>query len=161
MAIRLDNLKQPTSEVNSLENGYLYKDIDLDLSFGRYTKKELYSKTEPNDLSELQDGAAIINSVKNILTTTPGQKLLNPTIGLDLRSYLFESVSNTISYFIGLDIYNSLGIQEPRVDLNDIKIEGIPDENEYRITIGFSIPGLDIYNLSLNATLNKEGYVVV
>ena len=94
-------------------------------------------------------------------TTTPGQKLLNPTIGLDLRSYLFESVSNTISYFIGLDIYNSLGIQEPRVDLNDIEIEGIPDENEYRITIGYSIPGLDIYNLSLNATLNKEGYVVV
>jgi len=161
MAIRLDNLKQPTSEVNSLESGYLYKDIDLDLSFGRYTKKELYSKTEPNDLSELQDGTAILNSVKNILTTTPGQKLLNPTIGLDLRSYLFENINETVCYFIGVDIYNSLGVQEPRVTLNDITIEGIPDENEYRITIGFSIPKLDIYNLSLNATLNKEGYVVV
>jgi len=161
MAIRLDNLKQPTSEVNSLENGYLYKDIDFDLSFGRYTKKELYSKNEPNDLSELQDGPAILNSVKNILTTTPGQKLLNPTIGLDLRSYLFESISDTTCYFIGLDIYNSLGIQEPRIKLNNINIKGIPDENEYRIKIGFSIPKLDIYNLSLNATLNKEGYVVV
>lgn len=161
MAIRLDNLKQPTSEVNSLENGYLYKDIDLDLSFGRFTKKELYSKTEPNDLSELQDGSAIINSVKNILTTTPGQKLLNPTIGLDLRSYLFENVSNTISYFLGIDIYNSLGVQEPRVELKNIKVEGIPDRNEYRIFIGYSIPILNIYNLSLNATLNKEGYVVV
>lgn len=161
MAIRLDNLKQSTSEVNSLENGYLYKDIDLDLSFDRYTKKELYSKTEPNDLSELQDGTAILNSVKNILTTTPGQKLLNPTIGLDLRSYLFENVSNTTSYFIGLDIYNSLGAQEPRVQLNGMEIKGIPDENEYRISIEFSIPNLDIYNLSLNATLNKEGYVVV
>lgn len=161
MAIRLDNLKQPTTEVNSLENGYLYKDIDLDLSFGRYTKKELYSKTEPNDLSELQDGSAIINSVKNILTTTPGQKLLNPTIGLDLRSYLFEPISDTTCYFIGLDIYNSFEIQEPRVKLNNISIKGIPDESEYRISIGFSIPDLDIYNLSLNATLNKEGYVVV
>lgn len=161
MAIRLDNLKQSTTEVNSLESGYLYKDIDLDLSFGRFTKKELYSKTEPNDLSELQDGSAIINSVKNILTTTPGQKLLNPTIGLDLRSYLFESVSNTISYFIGIDIYNSLGVQEPRVELNNINVEGIPDNNEYRIFIGYSIPILNIFNLSLNATLNKEGYVVV
>ena len=161
MAIRLDNLKQPTSEVNSLENGYLYKDIDFDLSFDRYTKKELYSKNEPNDLSELQDGPAILNSVKNIFTTTPGQKLLNPTIGLDLRSYLFESISDTTCYFIGLDIYNSLGVQEPRIKLNNINIKGIPDENEYRIEIGFSIPKLDIYNLSLNATLNKEGYVVV
>jgi len=161
MAIRLDNLKQSTTEVNSLESGYLYKDIDLDLSFGRFTKKELYSKTEPNDLSELQDGSAIINSVKNILTTTPGQKLLNPTIGLDLRSYLFESVSNTISYFIGIDIYNSLGVQVPRVELNNINVEGIPDNNEYRIFIGYSIPILNIFNLSLNATLNKEGYVVV
>ena len=101
MAIRLDNLKQSTTEVNSL--------------------------------------ASLSN----------------------LRSYLFESVSNTISYFIGLDIYNSLGVQEPRVNLNEITIEGIPDENLYRIAIGFSIPNLDIYNLSLNATLNKEGYVVV
>ncbi len=46
MAIRLDNLKQSTTEVNSLENGYLYKDIDLDLSFDRYTKKEIIFKNK-------------------------------------------------------------------------------------------------------------------
>lgn len=161
MAIRLDNLEQPAEEVKSLENGYLYKDIDFDLNFKRFAKKELYSKTEPKDLSEIQDGVAILNSVKNILTTTPGQKLLNPNFGLDLRSYLFEPITSSTAYFINLDVYNSLGVQEPRVSINLIDVEGIPDQNEYHITIGFSIPELNIYNLSLNATLNKEGYVIV
>ena len=161
MAIRLDNLKQPAQEIRSLENGYLYKDIDFDLSFKRFPKKELYSNTSPNDLSELQDGSAVINSIKNILTTTPGQKLLNPRLGLDLRSYLFEPITSSTAYFIMRDVYTSLGIQEPRVFLTRVDVQGIPEENEYRIAIEFAIPKLNIFNLSLNVTLNKEGYVVV
>ena len=52
-------------------------------------------------------------------------------------------------------------MQEPRITLNMVKIKGSPDQNQYDIEIGFSIPQLDINNLSLNATLNKDGYVVV
>lgn len=161
MAVRLNNLKLTSIEEKSLESGYLYKDVKFDLTTDRFTKPELYSEQTLKDLDELQDGQAVINSVKNILTTTPGQKLLNPTLGLDFRSYLFEPINTTTSYFLGHFIYSNLGVQEPRVTLESVNIEGDPDQNQYNIEIGFSIPKLDIYGLSLNATLNKDGYVLV
>jgi len=161
MAVRLDNLKLTSFEKNSLDSGYLYKDIKFDISLSRFNGEELYSSPSPKDIDELQDGQSVINSIKNILTTTPGQKLLNPNLGLDFRSYLFEPVNTTTSYFLGYYIYNNLGVQEPRVRLEGVVIEGSPDENQYDIEISFSVPKLDIYNLSLNATLNKDGYVVV
>ncbi len=161
MAIRLDNLEIGDLEKTSLEQGYLYKDVKLDLELSKSARPELYSSNEPKDLSEIQDGIAIVNAVKNILTTTPGQKLLNPLFGLDLRAFVFEPVSQTTAYFITSDIYENLGNQEPRITLNAVAVEGIPDAHEYLIEIAYSIPSLDIYNLSLNATLNQEGYVVV
>jgi len=161
MSVRLDNLERSSIEQKSLQDGYLYKDIKLDLDFSRYVKSELYSQSGPKDLAEIQDGRAVVNSVKNILTTTPGQKLLNPLLGLDFRSYLFEPINTTTSYFLSQFIYLNLGVQEPRITLNMVKIKGLPDQNQYDIEIGFSIPQLDINNLSLNATLNKDGYVVV
>tara|TARA_R110000765_G_scaffold167887_4_gene273007 strand:- start:3273 stop:3758 length:486 start_codon:yes stop_codon:yes gene_type:complete len=161
MAVRLNNLKLTSIEKNSLASGYLYKDIKLDLSFSRFNKEELYSSSALQDIGEIQDGQSVINSVKNILTTTPGQKLLNPNLGLDFRSYLFEPVNTTTSYFLGHYIYNNLGVQEPRVKLDAVEITGSPDDNQYDIQISFSVPKLNIYNLSLNATLNKDGYVLV
>ena len=161
MAVRLDNLKLTSIEKNSLDSGYLYKDIKFDISLTRFNGQELYSGAAPVDIGELQDGQSVINSVKNILTTTPGQKLLNPTFGLDFRSYLFEPVNTTTSFFLGQFIYNNLGVQEPRVRLEAVEIEGSPEQNQYDIQISFSIPKLNIYNLSLNATLYKDGYVVI
>lgn len=161
MAVRLNNLERSSIEQKSLQDGYLYKDIKLDLDFSRFLKPELYSETGPKDLAEIQDGQAVINSVKNILTTTPGQKLLNPLLGLDFRGYLFETISTTTSYFLSQFIYLNLDVQEPRITLNTVSVEGFPEENQYNVEIGFSIPKLNINNLSLNVTLNKNGYVVV
>lgn len=161
MAVRLNNLGLTSIEEKSLESGYLFKDVKFDLEMTRFGKPELYSEQTLKDIDELQDGQAVINSVKNILTTTPGQKLLNPTLGLDFRSYLFEPVNTTTSFFLAQFIYNNLGVQEPRINLEGVKIEGIEDQNQYDIQITYSIPKLDIYDLSLNATLNKDGYVLV
>ena len=70
-------------------------------------------------------------------------------------------INTTTSYFLNEFIYLNLGVQEPRILLNTVSVKGLPEENQYNIEIGFSIPQLDINNLSLNATLNKDGYVVV
>jgi uncharacterized protein len=161
MAVRLDNLKISESEQRSLESGYLYKDVKFDLTMNRFARPELYSKTAGKDIDEIQDASAVLNSVKNILTTTPGQKILNPLFGLDFRSYLFEPVNSTTSFFIAYFIYNNLGVQEPRVKLEGVAVDGSPDQNQYDININFSVPNLDIYGLSLNATLNTDGYVIV
>ena len=159
--ITLNGVKRTAEETKAIEQGHLYKDIKLDFETSRFLRDELYSETQPRDLDDIQDARAVINAVKNILTTTPGQKLLNPTFGLDLRNYIFEPVSNVTSFFIVSDIYENLGRQEPRIKLESVTVAGDADRSQYDITIILTIPNLDIYGLNLKATLNRDGYVVV
>lgn len=159
--IRLDELKRSPAEVRSLERDYLYKDIRFDLELTRFVKRDLYADPQPQDLSDITDARAVVNAVKNILTTAPGEKLLNPTFGLDLRFYLFEPINPSTSYFIAKDIYSNLGIQEPRINLENVSVTGNLEQHQYDIDIVFSIPLLELYNLSLRTTLNTDGYVVI
>lgn len=159
--IELDILEQSQADQRALEKGYLFKDIKFDTEFSKFVGRELYSTAQPKDLAELQDAQAVYNSVKNIMTTAPGEKLLNPTFGLDLRTYLFEPINSTTSYFMASDIYRNLGVFEPRIVLNAVSVTGNTGENEYLIDIIFSIPTLDIYDLNLKATLNRDGYVTI
>lgn len=154
-------LERSRAESASLKKGYIYKDIQLDLVFSRFLRDELHSVAEPKDLEESLDANAIFNSVRNILTTSPGEKLLNPLFGLDFRDYLFEPINPNTAYFIAQDINLNLGVFEPRINLDRVSITANVDDNEYNIDIEFSVPVLEIYNLNLKASINKDGYVVV
>mgnify|MGYP003331434693 CR=1 FL=1 len=71
------------------ERDYTYKDLELDLSV-EYTKSNpLNSYKEQKDISGDFDVNAIKNSIFNIFTTIPGQKILNPIFGLNLLYFLF------------------------------------------------------------------------
>ena len=154
-------LERSDAQKASLEKGYIYKDIKFDLEFSRYLRDELYASAEPKDLDESLDAKAIFNSIRNILTTVPGEKLLNPLFGLDFRQFLFEPINVNTAYFIAQAINLNLGTYDPRIDLNQVNITANADDNEYNIDIEFSVPVLEIYNLNLKANINKDGYVVV
>lgn len=158
MAIKVD-IARPTRETEeSIKKGYLYKDIKFDLNMAFTQGKELFREADKKDLKAIFDIESIINSIKNILTTTPGQKLLNPVFGLDLRNYLFETVSDTRAFFIGQDILTGLVFQEPRISVDVIEITPVPEEMQYIIDISISIPDLNRYRISLKGVLDREGY---
>lgn len=161
MAIKL-NVIRPTQEAeNSLRNGYLYKDIDFDLTPSYTENGELFKTDEKTDLKPLYDTRAVLTALKNVLTTSPGEKLLNPTFGLDLRDYLFEPVTEVRGYFLGEDILFGLPTQEPRVELNEVRVLVNPEEQQYEINLNISIPSLNVYSLSLHGILNNDGYTFV
>lgn len=161
MAIKL-NVVKPTTEVEkALESGYLYKDIEFDLNLAYTDNPELYKTDEKKDLAPLYDVKAVITAVKNILTTSPGEKILNPTFGVDLRDYLFEPVSETGGFFLGKDLFDGLTIQESRIKINTIRIKVNEDEQQYDINLDISIPSLNVNNLSLKGVLNNDGYTFV
>ena len=161
MAIKL-NVIRPTQETeNSLRNGYIYKDIDFDLVPSYTDNGELFKTNEKIDLKPLYDTLAVLTALKNVLTTSPGEKLLNPTFGLDLRDYLFEPVNEVRGYFLGEDILFGLPSQEPRVELNEVRVLVNPDEQQYDINLTISIPSLNVYSLSLYGILNNDGYTFV
>jgi phage baseplate assembly protein W len=161
MAIKL-NVIRPTQEAeSSLRNGYLYKDIDFDLRPSYTDNGELFKTDEKTDLKPLYDTRAVLTALKNVLTTSPGEKLLNPTFGLDLRDYLFEPVTEVRGYFLGEDILFGLPTQEPRVELNEVRVLVNPEEQQYEINLNISIPSLNVYSLSLHGILNNDGYTFV
>lgn len=159
MAITLNSLK-PTPDVTSaLKQGYLYKDVNLDLQYGYTTNNALYSTSEKKDLLPLFDVASVINSLKNILTTSPGEKILNPEFGLDLRDYLFEAVTKSKGYFIGREIAVNLPTQDDRIEVNTVEVIVSPEDQEYVINLDIGIPSLNISSITLNGVLNNDGYV--
>jgi len=160
-AIKL-NVKRPVSPLDTTVNdGYLYKDIGFDLIPHFTDNPQLHKKSEKNDLKSIYDAGSIINSVKNILTTSPGEKLLNPRFGLDLRGYLFETISESRAFFLGTDLYEGLTSLEPRIVLDQLDVLANIDDLQYNITISLSIPSLNIQGLSLKGVLNTDGYTFV
>jgi phage baseplate assembly protein W len=159
MAINLNTFK-PSSQVSSaLKQGYLYKDINFDLKYGYTTNSELYSASEKKDLVAIYDVNSVLNAIKNILTTSPGEKILNPNFGLDLRDFLFDAVSETAGFFLGERILTELPLQDDRLVVNRIKVLVRPDDQEYVIDLDIGIPSLNIPSITLNGVLNNDGYV--
>lgn len=138
---------------------YLYADIHLDLEKKYSVGNELFLKPEINDFRLDYDINAVKNSLYNLFTTTPGDKILNPEYGLDIRKYIFSPATIENAKSIRDQIYIQIRRFEPRVDLISVNITILEDVNEYDITIYFDIPTLNIRNVSIFGTLNNNGYI--
>ena len=137
---------------------YLYKDLKLDLSLGT-VRGDLPANKAKNttDVEDHRDLDAIIQSVKNIFNTTPGQKLLNPFLGVNLSGYLFEPITTQTGDLIARLILKGLADQEPRVNVAKLFVEGDEDQHQYNIEIMLEFPNLPIGHLSLTGVLNRDG----
>ena len=156
--IKITDISVDQAEDAALEQGYLYKDLFLDLENKVSYVPQLNKLTTLRDVQGLFDLNSIKNSIKNILLTSPGQKILNPKFGLDLRRYLFEPITTFSSYQIKSDIINTLPDMEPRIRLDLVTVLPVPDRQEYYITLQIDVPALNIYGLSLKSLLNNTGY---
>jgi phage baseplate assembly protein W len=133
----------------------------LDLVPEVYYNKQLIKNVILKDVQGSYDLQAIKNSIINIFLTSPGQKILNPEFGLDLRRYLFEPVNSSTAYMIKYDIDTKLPEQEPRIELLNVNVDAITDEQEYYIAMQINIPSLNAYGITLKSLLNSNGYYVL
>ena len=136
-----------------------YKDILFDLLPEYTVTGELYKSPEQKDFKAGYDIDAIKNSIRNLLTTSPGEKILNPAYGCDLRGLLFEPVTKDIGNQLGKIIYNQLTTFEPRIRIDNIKIALDVDNQQYEVDLSFSVPTLNLIGISILGILNSNGYV--
>lgn len=161
MAIKIKSLEAEKVSKKALQDGYLYKDIFLDLTPGFSFNPQLNKKELVNELQALYDLESVKNSIRTAFLTAPGDKILNPTYGVDLREFLFEPVSDFTTDIIKEKIEVQLPIMEPRITIDDVEVIGDEDNNQYDIYLKINIPSLDIYGVQLKSTLNNTGYVIV
>ena len=97
-----------------------------------------------DDLVSLSDTSAIARSIRNIVFTSPGEKVFNPDFGSRVSESLFENVDNVSALAIKDEIKSSIINFEPRVNLLDTIVIPNPDDNEMAVTIEYEIVGIDI-----------------
>ena len=96
------------------------------------------------DLIALKNENAIARAVRNIVLTSPGEKLFDPDFGSSVSEILFENVDDITAVSIRDEIRSSLSNYEPRVELIDVIVDPNFDENQFDVLITYRIIGVDI-----------------
>ena len=96
------------------------------------------------DLITLSNENAIARAVRNIVSTTPGEKFFDPDFGSSVSEILFENVDDITAVSIQDEIKSCLGNYEPRVELIDVFVDPNFDENQFDVKITYRIVGVDI-----------------
>lgn len=113
-----------------------------------FTYKDLNLQTLPSlssqnpDLPSFFDIEAIKQSIKTLFTTSPGEKLLDPSYGSQIKKYLFEPLSEVIAYNIGKHIKEILQKFEPRIRVQEVTIILLEEEQAYQVILSFQFPNL-------------------
>lgn len=81
-----------------------------------------------NRLSWSEGADNIRESIRIILTTEPGERLMLPNFGAGLKRFLFEPNTVPTHRLIEESIRQSLDLWEPRIELDAIDV--IPDEDD-------------------------------
>tara|TARA_R100000700_G_C3154735_1_gene132316 strand:- start:545 stop:1033 length:489 start_codon:yes stop_codon:yes gene_type:complete len=159
--IKIPEFSYGKLENASLEQNYLYKDLLLDLKLDVYYNEQLDKGQQLRDLKPIFDLDAVKNSIVNAFLTSPGQKLLNPLFGIDMRRHVFEQVTKSREIFIRKDIERNLPDMEPRIQLENVNVVARPDENRFDVFLKINVPSLNAYGITLEGRLNNEGYYIV
>lgn len=146
------------SSLTSTLSTATFKDLLLDLKVDYTKNTQLLKKREVKDIQISEDLGAIKNSLFNLFTTMPGQKILNPIYGLNLTQYLFVPISQTQARIIGETILKGVQKYEPRILIKKLNIEVDPDNNQYNIFMLINVPVLNITGVSLKGVLSESGY---
>lgn len=126
---------QSLAEPKKAKSDFSYTDLKLDLEIDYTQNNEFLKRKEIRDLKIDYDYAAIRNSIFNLFTTIPGQRILNPYYGLELQKYLFLPVDEIRARLVGNEVLRGLSIFEPRIKVNGIEVSADIINQQYVITL--------------------------
>lgn len=87
--------------------------------------------------SDIKD---IDESIRIILSTTPGERIMQPEFGCNINRFVFDGVSTTFLTRMNHEVRLALSNYEPRIEfLNLTVVEYRAEEGLMRISINYSI----------------------
>lgn len=104
--------------------------LDIDLTFAKRPSGDVYKK---------KDAAAVKQSIKNLLLTDYYEKPFQPFFGGNLRAMLFELADDDTEDEIRSNIVTAINNYEPRVEIQNIDVNVLPDQNDMRVSIVFKV----------------------
>jgi len=156
-SINLNNLKQKSNNLDS----YTYTDFHLDISLGYSVDEKTisYNDKSGRDIKIAIDMSAIKNSLRNLFNTAPGERILLPDYGCDLREYIFSQITINRGKSLRRTIIEGIQRWEPRVKIGNVRVFGKPSTNEYEIDIKLYVPFLE-GAINISSILTESGYTI-
>ena len=109
------------------------------------------------------DEEDIQKSIEILLSTTIGERFLQPGYGCNLEHYVFEPMNATIQTLIKVTVKNAILLYEPRINLLSIKLDTTFFINEGRadINVEYEVIGTNsrfnlVYPFYTNEAINKS-----
>lgn len=93
----------------------------------------------PQSLVMVSDEEDIRQSLEILLTTSIGERFLQPTYGCDLRRYLFEPLDEGLVAYIRDLVTNAILYHEPRIRLTDLSLTTQAEEGTLLIELEYVI----------------------
>ena len=106
-----------------------------------------------DDIIGVKNDTAIARSIRNLVLTTPGERFFNPKLGSEVNEILFDTVDDISAAVIRDEIEQTIIKFEPRVKLEDVKVKGDFDNNQFNVTITYDVIGIDALPQQLNFAL--------
>ncbi len=136
----------------------IYRDLSLNMETGIVKGSQATSPKNLKDLNTSTNFEAVKNSLINLITTFPGQKILNPEFGMNFGDLLFLPVSKARGTTIGETITNSLVGFEPRININLVEVIADIERQEYELNLQITVPEFNSNRFNLKGRLNKSGF---
>lgn len=102
----------PQSERDKVQTVKDFQAIGLGVPVGKSNK--LFYKVNSKDL--------IVGQIKQLIFTSPGERVMLPDFGLNLNGYLFEPITDTLRTSLKKDIVFQIERYVPNVDIISIEV---------------------------------------
>ena len=107
--------------------------VGLEFPLGRVGGGDGYFKSTKTTVESIK------NNIRLLLQTHRGERVFQPNLGMDLRSLIFEPLTEDITIQIENNIVDVFSRWLPFVDLRNININRKDDLNQVNINIDFNI----------------------
>ena len=109
----------------------------------------------------LSNEADIQNSLRVLLSTRIGERLMQPNYGCNLDVMLFETINETMLTFVKDLVFTAIYYFEPRVNPINVKVEATAEEGMVLINVEYQIRNTNSrHNLVYPFYLDEANLVV-
>ena len=108
--------------------------VGIDFPFARIPNQDGYFATTKTTIESVK------NNIRLLLQTQKGERMFQPNLGMGIRRFLFEQITEDTQVQIENDIVDTFNTWLPFVDLREINIDlSEQDQNKINIKIVFNI----------------------
>jgi hypothetical protein len=83
-------------------------------------------------------------NLKMIILTSPGERVMAPSFGVGIRSYLFEPLNPSTNVLILSSVRTQVSKYLPYISLQDLQVLEFGDDNMINLRIKYSIPSIKV-----------------